>query len=70
MSLTYISRAGDTVDYIAWKYYGATTNGVVEQVLEANPGLADYGAELPGGVFVLLPDIEAPATAQGVKLWD
>lgn len=67
---TYITREGDTVDYIAWKFYGATTNQVVEKVLEANRGLADRGPVLPGGLSVSLPDVTAPAKSQGVKLWD
>ena len=67
---TYITREGDTVDYVAWKYYGATTNLVVETVLEANPGLADRGTILPAGVSITLPEITAPARNLGVKLWD
>lgn len=67
---TYTSREGDTVDFIAWKFYGSTANRVTESVLEANPGLAAYGPELPAGVQISLPEIEAPAKTQGVKLWD
>lgn len=70
MTTIYKTREGDTVDYIAWRYYGATTNQVVEQVLAANRGLADYGPTLPGGVLIQLPDITAPEQAKGVKLWD
>lgn len=71
MPLEYRTRAGDTVDLIAWRHYGTTAGGVVEQVLAANPGLADRGAQLPGGLIVLLPDVEAvtAAVAPGVKLW-
>ncbi|NKD78163.1 phage tail protein [Haematospirillum sp. H1815] len=42
MGLRYQTRDGDTVDYIAWKHYGGTAPGVVEQLLEANPGLVRY----------------------------
>lgn len=70
MTTTYTTRDGDTVDFIAWKFYGATTNLVVEAVLAANRGLADYGATLPAGLTITLPEIQAPANAQGVKLWD
>ena len=45
--------------------------GIVEQVLEANPGLVDYGAELPAGVIVHLPDISAQVEDTAVvQLWD
>ncbi len=70
MATTYITREGDTVDLIAWKFYGSTANRVVETVLEANRGLADHGPTLPAGVSIVLPPLTAPATAQGVKLWD
>lgn len=67
---TYITREADTVDFVCWRYYGSTANRVVETVFEANPGLADYGPELPAGVTITLPEIAAPAKTTGVKLWD
>lgn len=70
MASTYITRDGDTVDAIAWKFYGSTANRVVEQVLAANRGVADHGPTLPAGVRLTLPDVQAPAKSQGVKLWD
>ncbi|AQZ95469.1 tail protein X [Halopseudomonas phragmitis] len=64
------SHQGDTVDAICWRYYGRTA-GVVEQVLDANPGLADLGAELPSGTLVKLPDAPTENTNSGmVNLWD
>lgn len=69
MADNYVAREGETLDYIAWKYYGSTENRVVEQVLEVNPGLADLGPELPAGQVVLLPDIAKPAELQGIRLW-
>ena len=70
MAATYITSDGEMVDQIAFAYYGSTANRVVEQLLEANPGLADYGPALPAGVAITLPVIDAPAETQGVKLWD
>lgn len=67
---TYTTREADTVDFICWKFYGSTANRVTEQVLEANPGLADHGPQLPAGLAVFLPEIAAPAKTTGVKLWD
>ena len=46
----------DTVDALCWRHYGRT-QGVTEQVLQANPGLAEYGPFLPHGLQVELPDI-------------
>ncbi len=70
MAETYVTKAGDLVDAIAAKYYGSTANRVVEQVLEANPGLADYGPDLPAGLRITLPEIAAPSQTEGVRLWD
>lgn len=70
MAETYITSTGDTVDLIAWRQYGTQGARVTERVLEANPGLADYGTELPPGVSVTLPDLVTIATEQGVRLWD
>ncbi|WP_225775916.1 tail protein X [Pseudomonas sp. Marseille-Q5115] len=65
------AHQGDTVDAICWRAYGRTA-GVVEAVLEANPGLAELGAVLPHGTEVVLPD-EAPQAQQSesqmVNLW-
>ncbi len=68
--MKYTTRDGDTVDAIAWRVYGSTSNQVVESVLAANAGLADYGPNLPAGVTITLPEIAAPAKAKGIKLWD
>lgn len=70
MTTTYTTREADTVDLIAWRFYGSTANRVTEQVLEANPGLADHGPLLPAGLTITLPEITAPAKTKGVKLWD
>lgn len=61
---------GDTLDLICWRYYGRTA-GVVEQVLEANPGLADLGEVLPVGTLINLPALPAQAEkARVINLWD
>lgn len=67
----YITRQGDQVDYICWKYYGTDRSGVVERVLEDNPGLAGFGHTLPAGINIVLPDITLPeASAEPIRLWD
>ena len=68
MGLRYQTRDGDTIDYIAWKHYGGTAPGVVEQLLEANPGLVRYGMVLPAGLDIALPDMP-PRVAPGEALW-
>lgn len=63
------SLQGDTVDRICHRVFGRTS-GVVEAVLEANPGLADMGVILPHGTVVKLPDIAPPQKSKTVQLWD
>lgn len=64
-----IANEGDTVDAICWRAYGRT-RGMVERVLDANPGLADLGPLLPMGTPVELPD-ESPAPEKTlINLWD
>ncbi|WP_339511893.1 tail protein X [Pseudomonas sp. RL_15y_Pfl2_60] len=61
---------GDTLDQLCWRHYGRTA-GVVEQVLLANPGLAELGTTLPHGTRVQLPPAQAAAEQrQMVNLWD
>jgi phage tail protein X len=67
---TYITKAGDTVDYVTWKFYGFQDQQSVEQVLDANPGLAERGPVLPAGVSIELPALTRPTVQPGVKLWD
>lgn len=66
----YMTRAGDTADFIAWKHYGTTERKVVEKLLDANKGLSDMGPVLPAGVIVLLPAMDTTVKAKGIKLWD
>lgn len=66
----YLTSEGDTADFIAWKYYGTQAGSVVEQLVDANPGLADRGPVLAAGILLYLPDIESVGVTQGVKLWD
>lgn len=55
------------VDEICHRHYGRS-RGAVEQVLEANPGLAGYGPILPAGVEIALPDIDEGSDSKRVEL--
>ena len=67
---TYMASEGDSVDLIAWRYYGTLGSRVVARVLEANPGLADLGPLLPAGTTVTLPDLDTAAEKTSTRLWD
>lgn len=65
----YRSKAGDTADVIAWRVYDRQDGFLVEGILDANPGLAGQGEELPAGLLILIPDEPAPVQVEGVRLW-
>ncbi|MGQ2831415.1 tail protein X, partial [Leptospira interrogans] len=46
------------------------TQGVFEAVLAANPGLAEWGAVLPHGMAVELPDVQSAPVSQTINLWE
>lgn len=68
MATLYKTVKGDVVDSVAYKFYGSYQDGMVELILNANPHLADYGAVLPAGVSIVLPEInKAPQSVD--RLW-
>ena len=66
--ITYVTKDGDVLDAICWKYYGSTT-GVVEKVLEANRHLAELGSIFAAGIKIILPDLSQEEETESVKLW-
>ena len=66
--ITYITKDGDVLDAICFKYYG-TTNGTVEKVLEANRHLAELGAIFSANVKIILPDLIPEEETESVKIW-
>ncbi len=69
MATTLRAIQGETVDALCWRHYGRTA-AVTEAVLDANPGLADHGAQIPQGTLVLMPDEAPQPQVQMVNLWD
>ncbi|MCV2535106.1 tail protein X [Enterobacter wuhouensis] len=63
------SLQGDTLDAICARYYGRT-EGVVETVLEANPGLSELGVILPHGTVIELPEVSSSAVTEIINLWE
>lgn len=65
------SQQNDTVDAIVWRYLGDTA-GYVERTLELNPALAQFGAVLPSGTIITLPEpnVSSATKKDIVQLWD
>lgn len=60
---------GDTLDALCARYYGRT-EGVVETVLQANPGLSELGVILPHGTAIDLPDVSSSPVTKTINLWE
>lgn len=71
MPLVYRTRQGEVLDLLCLRHY-RTQTGVVERVLDANPGLASLPPVLPIGTVIVFPDLPAQTTtpAATIKLWD
>jgi len=65
----YVTKDGDTLDWLCWRYYGKQS-GAVEAVLEANPNLADLGLTFPAGIVIELSELAPSEDDQPVRLWD
>ncbi|WP_311276179.1 tail protein X [Methylobacterium sp. WCS2018Hpa-22] len=60
---------GDTVDIVAMRRRKAT-DGVTEQILTLNPGLAALGPILPAGIVVKLPATPTKKVVRDVpRIW-
>lgn len=71
MDEIYLTREGDMVDAICYKYYpNAYQDLALRLVYEANYRLTDYGAHLPAGLKLVLPDLPTPNVGSYVNIWD
>lgn len=59
----------DSLDALCYRYYGRT-QGVVETVMQSNPGLADLGPILPHGTAVTLLDISVSSSQESINIWE
>lgn len=64
------AEAGETVDALVYRVLGKGSPAV-EQVLDANPNLADQGLILQAGQGIVIPAAATlPATPPTINLWD
>lgn len=69
-STTYRTRQGEVLDLICLRHYGDRP-GMVERVLDQNPGLAAMGAIIPISTVITLPDLpQQTQPVATIKLWD
>ena len=65
----YTTRDGDMLDDICYRHYGQSA-GMVEAVLEVNPGLADQGPVFASGITMTLPTLRPAAVSSPLRLWN
>ena len=70
MITTYLTKQGDMLDDVVFRFYGDTSSRIAESVLERNRGLADFGPVMPAGLSISLPQRTATAAAPLTRLWD
>lgn len=69
-ALTVLARHHEPLDALIWRTLGRT-DGALEPVLAANPGLASAALSLEEGRAVLIPAEAAAAPVKPlVNLWD
>ncbi|WP_455475323.1 tail protein X [Bartonella sp. B17] len=70
MAAQYLSHDGDMVDAICWHYYPKHQQALaVEEVYRTNSNLAEYGAVLPSGIMIILPELPKERTRPIINLW-
>jgi phage tail protein X len=63
MDTVTIRGEGITLDLLLWRTYGVRGQQLVEEALDANPGLAGVGAVLPLGTVVRIPPLPVETRA-------
>ncbi|ALE02854.1 tail protein X [Bartonella ancashensis] len=70
MGDVYVTKDGDMVDALCWKYYPKGQQALaVERVYAANYGLADYGVILKAGITIFFPALPYPKATPVIRLW-
>lgn len=69
LMVTLSATGHERLDQLCFAHYGAV-HGIVEAVLDTNPGLADLGIVPPKGTVIVLPEVETEQTRPVVRLWD
>ncbi|MCB5423977.1 tail protein X [Altererythrobacter sp. CC-YST694] len=70
-TVTAMALQDETLSALCWRVLGQT-EGVVEQALAMNRGIAAQGPTLAEGQEVVLPNLTAPRVKQRemIQLWD
>ena len=71
MPTTAITLEKDTLDLVVYRTIGVVNETLLEEAHDLNPTISNYGATLPFGISIIVPD---RPTTQGIerniKLYD
>ena len=67
-----VAGVGVSVDLLIWRRYKRPMPGLLERVLDINPGLAAHGPILPVGTLLKLPNVKPPPVPElaVIRLWN
>jgi phage tail protein X len=65
-----VRQPHERLDRLARRIYGTEQGGTVEALLAANPGLAEAGLNVAGGLIIKTPDVDLTPPDQTVKPWE
>lgn len=60
----YRTREGDTLDSIAFEYYGSVSPEIMRLLYESNQNIGDNEQPFLQGIVINLPDIEPPGVEE------
>lgn len=64
------SLENDTIDLIIYRELGFVDDDMLSRTMALNPEVAEYGATLPAGVEIHLPEPPTPSDiVETIKLW-
>lgn len=66
-----VEGEGITVSLLVWRRFRRPMPGLIEQILDRNPGLAGAGIELPIGTVldISVPTPREPQLLEPIRLW-
>ena len=72
MPQTAITQQGDSLDLVVFRTIGVVNESLLEETHTLNPSVSNYGATLPFGIEVTVPDAPSDGDniTRSIKLYD
>ncbi|MGL5285901.1 MAG: tail protein X [Aeromonas sp.] len=69
VTMIYTTKQGEMLDQLAHQYYEGDARGL-RLLLDANPGIASHGPNLPHGIDLVMPPLPDDNQKTIISLWD